>query len=205
MRLGRRIASLLVLSATFLASLAGDVVGHKAGHATGGEPRRAATDQQLAWLIENHGLTVFRVAFAVTRHEALAEEVVQDTIFRAWTSMPSWEGDVPVRWLRTVARNRAISVMRQEARAQADDDLAARRSTEPDLERVVEGRALVEAMRVALAGLDETARTMIVLRETEELGYDEIAELLDLTPSAVKAKLYRARHQLKKTLEDWDL
>ena len=169
------------------------------------ESSDSGTDEQMAWLISTHGRLVFRVAFAITRDAALAEDVVQDTMFKAWTSMPSWDDDVPPRWLRTVARNRAISVMRKESRSGADGDWESRSSAAPDTERVVEARTLVEAVHAALETLDEPSRTMIVLRETDDLGYDEIGELLDLTPAAVKAKLYRARHQLKQRLRDWDL
>ena len=78
-------------------------------------------------------------------------------------------------------------------------------SSDPGVERVVEGRQAVAAVERALEELDEQARTMLILRETEEMSYDEIAELVDLTPSAVKAKLYRARHTLKLHLGGWDL
>ncbi len=165
----------------------------------------SGTEEQIDDLVAEFGRLVFRVAFAITRNEALAEEVVQDTMFKAWTSMPSWEGDVPVKWLRTVARNGAISVMRKENRTTADEDWELRESHEPDTERVVEGRAMVAAMHVALAQLDEASRTMIVLRETDELSYEEIADVLEMTPTAVKAKLYRSRHKLKVLLREWAL
>ena len=77
-------------------------------------------------------------------------------------------------------------------------------SREPDTERLVEGRHRLEAVKTALFEMDEQPRTMLVLRETEGLSYGELAELLDLTPSAVKAKLYRARHALKVHLREWD-
>ena len=77
-------------------------------------------------------------------------------------------------------------------------------SHEPDVERLVEGRHRLDAVKAALFEMDEQSRTMLVLRETEGLTYEELAELLDLTPSAVKAKLYRARHTLKTQLGEWD-
>ena len=77
-------------------------------------------------------------------------------------------------------------------------------SHEPDVERLVEGRHRLDAVKAALFEMDEQSRTMLVLRETEGLTYEELAELLDLTPSAVKAKLYPARHALKTQLGEWD-
>ena len=86
----------------------------------------------------------------------------------------------------------------------AEDDWQFQVSHEPDTERLVEGRHRLDAVKEALFELDEQSRTMLVLRETEALSYEELAELLDLTPSAVKAKLYRARHALKTQLREWD-
>jgi RNA polymerase sigma-70 factor, ECF subfamily len=56
-----------------------------------------------------------------------------------------------------------------------------------------------------LEGLDPDSRTLIVLREAEELSYEEMAHLLGLSVAAVKAKLYRARQTLKAKLRDWEL
>ncbi len=168
-------------------------------------PAGTASDSQIEWLVASYGAVLYKVAFAVTRSSVLAEEVVQDAVFQAWLSMPSWEGDVPIKWLRRVTRNRAISVMRKESRSTAEEGIELRTSSEPDVERIVEGRQAMAAVERALAELDEPSRTMVVLRETDEVSYDELADLFDLTPSAVKAKLYRARHAMRDRLEEWDL
>ncbi len=169
-----------------------------------GTGERVASDDQIRQLADDLGPLLYRVAYAVTHDNGLAEDVVQDALFQAWTSMPSWDDDVPVRWLRRVTRNRAISVMRKENRSSARSEWGGLASDAPEVERVVEGRERVAAVREALARLDEPSRLLIVLRESENLSYAEIAEVADLTPSAVKAKLYRSRHALKKELEEWE-
>lgn len=165
----------------------------------------SATDEQIRWLVDTYGRLVFRVAFSVTQNGALAEEVAQDTMVKAWTSMPSWDGDQPVKWLRVVARNQAISVMRKEGRSSARNYWDAPDPAGADTELLVETRTVVDAMTEAFATLDPESRTMIVMRETDDLSYDEIASLFEITPSAVKAKLYRARHNLKTLLREWEL
>lgn len=185
-----------------LLSLTGLPVGPGADASGRGE--RAASDDQIRELADDLGPLLYRVAYAVTHDNGLAEDVVQDALFQAWTSMPSWDDDVPVRWLRRVTRNRAISVMRKENRSFARDEWGEVASDAPDVERVVEGRERVDAVRAALSHLDEPSRLLIVLRESENLSYAEIAEITELTPSAVKAKLYRSRHALKKELEAWE-
>jgi RNA polymerase sigma-70 factor (ECF subfamily) len=168
-------------------------------------PPERATDEQLRWLVESHGALAYKVAYAVTRNRAVAEEVVQDALFQAWKAMPSWDGDIPVRWLRKVTRNRAISVMRKESRSVPGESWDLRPSQDPAVGRVVEGRAAANAVLQALQSLDERSRTMLVLRETEDLSYEDIGEVLEMTVSAVKAKLFRARHALKAAVKEWEL
>lgn len=175
------------------------------GAAQAPRPDTLASDDQLRALVDTYGALLYKVAFAITHDRLLAEDVVQDALFQAWTSMPSWEDDVPIRWLRRVTRNRAISVMRKESRSFANDEWGHRPDAAPDTQRVVESRELMVAVDEALSHLDEKSRTMIVLRETEDLSYEEIGAIVDLTPSAVKTKLYRARHALKRRLEDWEV
>lgn len=173
--------------------------------AASAEPDSAVSEQQLEGLVREYGALLYRVAFAVTGERALAEDVVQDALVAAWTSLPSLDGDDPVRWLRTVTKNRAISVMRREARSSATvvwDRLA---STEPAVDQIVESRARLAATQAALAELDDASRLLIVLREAEGLTYVEIGELMGLSESAVKARLYRARFALRERLESWDL
>ena len=165
-------------------------------------PTPTPSDDEIAGLVARYGRLLYRVAFSITHDAGLAEDVVQETLLKALTSMPSWEGDTPIRWMRRVCRNQAINVMRQSWR-NTESDWDAMISNHADTERVVENRHLVEATREALSRLDAESRTLIVMRETDELSYEEIAELMDMTPSAVKAKLYRARHAMKTHLRDW--
>ncbi|MBA3267962.1 MAG: sigma-70 family RNA polymerase sigma factor [Acidimicrobiia bacterium] len=154
--------------------------------------------------MDQYGALIYRVAVSVVQDPGLAEDVVQEVLVKAWTSMPSWQGDVPVRWLRRVARNEAISVVRRRRRLGGPAGLESRASGEPDVERLVEGRGEVRALREALGELDDVARTLLVLRETEGLSYEDLADVVGLTPSAVRARLYRARQALKGRLGGWD-
>lgn len=162
-----------------------------------------ASPDDLTALIAHHGTLVYRLAVATVHDHAIAEDVVQDVMIKAWNSMPSWDGDIPVRWLRVVTRNTAIDVLRRRR----FDDLTGttpEQSDGHDPERIVEGREHLAALWQAIALLDPDARSMLVLRETERLSYEDIADLFDITTSAVKAKLYRTRHALRRHLEDWD-
>ncbi len=160
-----------------------------------------ATEQQISWLVDTYGDLLYRVAFAVVGNRQLAEDVVQEVLVKAWTSMPSWDGDVPIKWARVVTKNAAISTMRSVAsrpfeELDPDDGAFATDGIADDFERSEE----VAEMWAALGRLDDESRLLLVLHEVDGLAYDEIAEATDLTISAVKSKLYRARLTLRKEM-----
>ena len=158
-----------------------------------------ATDAQIEWLIETYGETLYRVAIAVVRNREIAEDIVQEVLVRAWTSMPSWDGDVPIRWARTVTKNAALSALRYSksrpsTSLEADDPLLPATPGVDDEFARTEG---TNAMWSALGRLDEESRLLLVLHEVDKLSYDEIAATTELTTSAVKSKIYRARLALR--------
>ncbi len=163
-----------------------------------------ASDAQIEWLVKQHAPMVWRVAYSVLRDRSSADDVTQEVFVKAWTSMPSWENDVPVRWLRRVARNTAISMLRSRARLDITESFETRSDLRPEPEQMLEESEMAEAMFVALGQLNEESRTMIVVQHNDGASYEDLAHLFDTTPSAVKAQLYRARHAMKVALAEWD-
>ncbi len=160
----------------------------------------AATTAQIEWLVAEFGPTLYRVAVAIVRDRQSAEDIVQEVLVKAWSSMPSWEGDVPIRWARTVTRNAALSHLRSRIARPATPtehlDMIAPLTGGAD-ESVLRAEA-ADTMWAALARLGEDERAMLVMHEVDGLPYDEIAATLDVTVSAVKSKLYRARVALRR-------
>lgn len=72
---------------------------------------------------------------------------------------------------------------------------------EPDPEDVLQSRQAQELVQEAIEGLDPDHRVVIVLRDIQELSYEEIAEILDIKVGTVKSRIHRARHDLKRKLE----
>lgn len=149
---------------------------------------------------------MYRVAFGVLRDQGLAEDVVQETMIKAWRSMEGFRGDSSTRtWVLRIAHNTAVDALRRRReRVVAPEDL--RRdgdaTTMDDPARRFAGREDVGVLRDALASLDELSRTIVVLRELEGLSYQDIARTLEVPVTTVKTRLLRARRALGAAVMD---
>ena len=167
------------------------------------EPDRP-TEAHLRRVVDRHAAAVYRVALTVVHDPALADDVVQETMIKAWRKSPVPAGEeIPRNWLLKVARNTAISVLRGRREVLHGPDTLPEAAGGAETVRTVEGRAQLEELWEALRHLDEDARALIVLKEVDDLSYEEIAATLDLPLSTVKTRLFRARKQLKDALKEW--
>lgn len=168
-----------------------------------GAERLDADAAELHKLVVEHGEAAFRVARSIVGDAALAEDVTQDALVKAWLALPSFRGEGSLRsWLLRITHNTAISSLRSR-RAEPTDPAELPESLRGDIGRDVEGTFTVRAFEDALAELDPLSRTIVVLREVEGLSYEEIADTLKLTLPVVKTRLLRARRRLSVVLEGW--
>jgi RNA polymerase sigma-70 factor (ECF subfamily) len=171
---------------------------------SGAEAPRRVAPEMLRAAIDEHAAVVYRLALSIVRDRALADDVVQETLIKAWRSAPLDEaGKVPRAWMTKVARNTAISLLRTRREDPYADDRLPERPSGLTVARAVEGRAALGELRHALDRLDEDARTLIVLREVDGMTYEEIAAAMELPLPTVKTRLFRARQSLKRALEGW--
>lgn len=159
----------------------------------------ASSSEQVEWLVDTFGVTLFRVAFAIVRDRGTAEDVVQEVLVKAWSSMPSWESDTPIRWARTVTRNTALSYLRSAAARPATptERLDSLVTPTAGADEIVMRSAETDHMWEVFGRLGAEDRALLVMHEIDEVNYEEIADTLGLTVSAVKSKLYRARNSLR--------
>jgi RNA polymerase sigma-70 factor, ECF subfamily len=160
-------------------------------------------DRQLSELIDDHADAVFRVAFGILHDRGLAEDVVQETMVKAWESLGSFRGDSSTRtWVLRIAHNTAISALRRRRdQAMAPEDLPDRAGSDDAADRAT-GRSDLQAVGEALERLDEVSRTIVVLREVEGLSYQQIADALEVPVPTVKTRLLRARRALQAAVQD---
>ncbi len=153
---------------------------------------------------------VYRFARSLTRDEADAEDVVQETYLRAFRSWTTFQAGSDVRrWLFTIARNvflrsrergkREVTLDNDGAEAvdaaQAQDHWI-RRGLDPLLDRADLGPAI----RDALDEIPEAYRTAVVLVDIEDQSYEDAAEILDVPVGTVRSRLFRGRKLLQERL-----
>jgi RNA polymerase sigma-70 factor (ECF subfamily) len=160
----------------------------------------------LAELTKRHADAVYRVALSVTRSHEMAEDVAQDALLKAWQALPSFRGDAPLKnWLLRITHNTAISALRRRRYVHLDPAAMPEDPAPPhtSVEARVEASISIAAFGTALRGLDDLSRAVVVLREVEGLGYEEISQVLDVPLPTVKTRLLRARRTLATALDGW--
>lgn len=167
-------------------------------------PGRDIVDRELERLVVAYAPLIFHVAFSILHDRGLAEDVVQETMIKAWRHREEFRGDSSLKtWLIRIGRNTAIDALRRRRDQFTADGTVpetADRSAVADVERLSEGRADLAELGSALGELDELSRTIVILREIDSLSYQEIADALEVPVSTVKTRLLRARRTLQETL-----
>lgn len=133
----------------------------------------------------------------------LAEEVLQDTLYAAWTGAAAYGGRASVRaWLLGIARRRAHDALRRRAiRVVTGDVLESLPNPEPELESLALAGAEIERVRTALARLRPMHREVLVLNFMQELPYREIAVVLGIPIGTVMSRLHHAKRALRAAIE----
>ena len=161
--------------------------------------RHLGADRSFERLYRKHAGDVYRYALVVLRNQADAEDVTQTTFLNAYRAMEKGERPrSPENWLIAIAHNVCRQRFRQSQRRPTEvvyeDELA---------ETIVEEDALsAEDIRRALGHLSFNQRSALVMRELEGRSYQEIAEILGVTLSAVETLIFRARRALREQLEE---
>jgi RNA polymerase sigma factor (sigma-70 family) len=150
-------------------------------------------------LYRRHAATVYRYSYALLGNHADAEDVTQQTFLNAYRSI---EGGTKPRkaenWLLTIAHNEVRQHFRSSQSKPQQVELDDRLAEPQQGERT--GPTVADILR-ALQHLPETQRAAIVMREFEGRSYAEMAQILEVTPSALEALVFRARRSLAEQLE----
>ncbi|MEI8299894.1 MAG: sigma-70 family RNA polymerase sigma factor [Pseudomonadota bacterium] len=141
---------------------------------------------------------LYRYAFWLARDRAVAEDVVQDTLLRAWRAFDGLDKAASARaWLCTIARR---EFARRFERKQLEVVDVADLATLEDPALTVEDGQQIMDIRADIWALHEDYREPLVLQVLMGFSTDEIAAQLGLTGGAVLTRLFRARQKLRITL-----
>ncbi len=147
-------------------------------------------------IIRTHSRTLFAIAYGILQSREEAEDVVQDSLVKAWKRR--WRVRDPEKfpaWLATVTRHKAHDVFRKRRTVPLSEQLT--ESIEPERTNT---SALDQRLHSALAALPELHRAALILRYFEEMDYRTIENSLGLTNGALRGILGRALTSMRKQL-----
>jgi RNA polymerase sigma-70 factor (ECF subfamily) len=153
----------------------------------------------LSEVYDRYARPVWSVAMTVTHADHLAQEAVQETFIRAWSSASTYDPERDLGpWLLTIARYTALDLLRRELRPtrgghEAEQDAVVE---PPDLDRAWLSWAVQEALRQ----LGDHEREIIRLSFYEDLTHVQISERLGLPLGTVKSRSHRAHRRLAELL-----
>lgn len=165
-------------------------------------------------LMRRHNTRLFRVARAILREDAAAEDAVQDAYLDAYRHLAEFRADARLgTWLVRIVANHALMRLRKQKRDRVVVPFSRGRpgSDERDAMELADNRAEPppsaalrgEVRRILERRIDELPvafRTVFVMREVEEMSVEETAESLGILPATVRSRLFRARALLREAL-----
>jgi RNA polymerase sigma-70 factor (ECF subfamily) len=161
--------------------------------------------RSLAELYVQYSGSVFDYLLRVSGDRPLAEELTGETFYRAMLALDGFRGEASVKtWLLRIARNLYLRRAERERRSISLDELEERglsfAAQQPDPETALLRQERSQAIQRALLSLRESDRSILLLSAREDMSCRQIGEILGISVTAVKVRLYRARRRLVFTL-----
>jgi RNA polymerase sigma-70 factor (ECF subfamily) len=166
---------------------------------------QAMKGDQIAFgkLVEAYQTPVYNLAYRMLNNSGEAEEAAQEAFVRAYTRLESYNPAHKFStWLLSITSNYCIDQLRKRRAVllSIDEPLPPHPALHSDGEKNPESQVVMseqqQMVQSLLSELEPEYREAVVLRYWYELSYDEIAEIMDTTVSAIKSRLFRARRQL---------
>jgi RNA polymerase sigma-70 factor (ECF subfamily) len=179
---------------------------------------RARDERAFQELVHDYGDRVFNLVLRMVGSRAEAEDIAQEVFVTVFKSVETFRGESRFStWLLRIAANHAKNRIKYLAR-RATDRRGLEDAPESALADLDVGKAVMHAhvqapdalleaaergsaLERAIAALDEDQRLVVILRDVEELSYEEICEITGLPEGTVKSRLHRARMALKEQIE----
>lgn len=160
--------------------------------------------QSFEILVRRHQKTTFNLIYRFLGDYDEATETAQEVFLSAYSSIQQFRGDANfATWLYRIAFNHASSRRKSlnsklQRHVALEDDVVADCSADP--ETSAERREIQQCVQQALNSLDGDDAQIILLRDLQDVSYEDIAETLDVPVGTVKSRLHRARQALRTSL-----
>jgi len=141
-----------------------------------------------------------------------AEDIVQDTLMKLYTHRHYYRNIAKFStWIYTIAGNFAKTELRRKKRHKVtnlsqmgfDDREYQLPSVEPETGETAQGHFAEKKIQMAIQELPLHFRTVVILRDIQELSYEEISKIVDVPLGTVKSRINRARLQLQQSLKEF--
>lgn len=179
------------------------------------EALRRKDKQAFALLVEQNSDPIYRLALKMTGNPQDAEDVLQETFIKAYNYIGSFEGRSKIStWLYRIATNETLMLLRKRKDGLVDIDEGVETDDGEVMPiQIVDWCCLPEKELLsaesrdhlweAAMNLSDSTRAAFLLRDVEELSTKEAAEALDISESALKVRLMRARMELREELSGY--
>ncbi|MPY91854.1 MAG: sigma-70 family RNA polymerase sigma factor [Acidimicrobiia bacterium] len=166
----------------------------------------AGSDERFAKYVLPEIEVLLRVARTLTPHHADAEDLVQDTLVRAYRGIERFDGAHPRAWLLTILRNTQINRTRRRRPELLDDPdrtMATEAGTADEsqgVESLVVGATFDAVVEDAFKALPDAFRRAVELVDIDGLSYAEAAHVLGVPTGTIMSRLHRARRRIRQRL-----
>jgi RNA polymerase sigma-70 factor (ECF subfamily) len=186
-----------------LSSMSLGIMANEPAHPWVDDVRRARRGDSNAFaaLVKSVQRQVYGLCLRLLRTEAEAAEVAQETFLRAYQNLDRYDDARPFDlWVLTIARNQCLDLLRRRQKMKTDDveDHAHSLSSgEPSLEEGAIARQERKSLEDAMNTLSVDDREVLALYYVQKRTTKEIAEVMDVAPGTIMARLFRAREKLR--------
>ncbi len=161
--------------------------------------------QAFETLVLKHQKSVLNAAFRYTGNPSVAEELTQDIFVRVFRAAPTYRPEARFStWLFTIVRNVCSNYRmregKQDHQIDAEADLPSMSQDQENPEEKAIRHELESKIQKAVLALPESLRLPLILSQFQQMPYEEIAQVLELSVAAVKVRIFRARQALAEKL-----
>ena len=165
---------------------------------------RDGDESAFSELVRIHQHEVFTLALRLLGNYELAADAAQETFIRAWRALPRFRGDSALStWLHRITVNTSWTLGRRAQRhstSDLDEAILVREEPHRSPESAAENAELRSRLRHAVGELPAPQRAVVVLKDIYGWSHAEVARALDISVTAAKVRLHRARRRLKDRL-----